>query len=214
MTERLYYYSDDLQGEAQVLACTPVEDGGYAIELNATLFHPQGGGQLADGGLLGAIPVLRVAQQGDKVQHFTAEPLPAGPVNIQVDGELRRLHTRWHSAGHLIGWLGETRGWQPVKAHHWPGEGRITFAPGVEPQTLDQDFLDGELVRLIAADLPRKQVEVDGMRQVGFGELPTYGCGGTHVPSLAELGGVNITALKMKKGQLIVQYELDNSGCI
>ncbi|MGO2434818.1 MAG: alanyl-tRNA editing protein, partial [Serratia proteamaculans] len=46
------------------------------------------------------------------------------------------------------------------------------------------------------------------MRQVGFGELPAYGCGGTHVLSLGELGAVNITALKMKKGQLIVQYEL------
>ncbi len=80
MTERLYYYSDDLQGEAQVLACTPVEEGGYAIELNATLFHPQGGGQPADGGLLGTVPVLRVAQQGEKVLHFTAEPLPEGPV--------------------------------------------------------------------------------------------------------------------------------------
>ena len=208
MTERLYFYSDDLQAEAQVLACTPVEDGGYAITLNATLFHPQGGGQPADGGRLGAIPVLRVAQQREQVLHFTADPVPLGPVSVQVEGERRRLHTRWHSAGHLIGWLGETRGWQPVKAHHWPGEGRITFAPGAEPQTLDQDFLDAELARLIAADLPRKQVEVEGMRQVGFGELPAYGCGGTHVSSLAELGKVNITALKMKKGQLIVQYEM------
>ena len=209
MTERLYYYSDELQGAAQVLACTPMEEGGYAIELDATLFHPQGGGQPADGGKLGCIPVLRVVQQGDKVLHFTAEPLAAGPVSVQVDGEQRRLHTRWHSAGHLIGWLGETRGWQPVKAHHWPGEGRITFTPGAEPQTLDQDFLQAELARLIAADLPRRQVAVDGLRQVGFGELPTYGCGGTHVPSLADLGAVNITALKVKKGQLIVQYALD-----
>lgn len=208
MTERLYYYSDDSHGEAQVLACTPIEEGGYAIELDATLFHPQGGGQPADGGQLGTVPVLRVAQQGDKVLHFTAEPLPTGPVKVQIEGELRRLHTRWHSAGHLIGWLGETRGWQPVKAHHWPGEGRITFAPGAEPQTLDQDFLQAELARLIAADLPRKQVAVDGLRQVGFGALPTYGCGGTHVSSLAALGTVNITALKVKKGQLIVQYEL------
>lgn len=208
MTERLYYYSDDLQGEAQVLACTPVEGGGYAVELSATLFHPQGGGQQADAGRLGAVQVLRVAQQGDKVLHFTAEPLAGGPVRLQVDGERRRLHARWHSAGHLIGWLGETRGWQPVKAHHWPGEGRITFAPGAEPQTLDQDFLEAELARLIAADFPRKQVDVDGMRQVGFGELPVYGCGGTHVPSLSELGAVKITALKVKKGQLIVQYDV------
>ncbi|RJF56113.1 alanyl-tRNA editing protein [Serratia inhibens] len=208
MTERLYYYSDDLQGEAQVLACTPVEDGGYAVELSATLFHPQGGGQQADTGALGAIPVLRVAQQGDKVLHFTAEPVSAGPVSQQVDGERRRLHARWHSAGHLIGWVGENHGWQPVKAHHWPGEGRITFAPGAAPQTLEQGALQSELQRLIAANLPRRQLDVDGVRQVGFGDLPVYGCGGTHVAALSELGAVTITAVKMKKGQLIVQYEM------
>lgn len=208
MTERLYYYSDALQGEAQVLACTPVEDGGYAVELSATLFHPQGGGQQADTGALGAIPVLRVAQQGDKVLHFTAEPVSAGPVSQQVDGERRRLHARWHSAGHLIGWVGENHGWQPVKAHHWPGEGRITFAPGADPQTLEQGALQAELQRLIAANLPRRQLDVDGVRQVGFGDLPVYGCGGTHVASLSELGAVTITAVKMKKGQLIVQYEM------
>ncbi|CAI0729339.1 alanyl-tRNA synthetase [Serratia entomophila] len=208
MTERHYYYSDDLQAEARVLACTPAEDGAFAIELDATPFHPQGGGQPADGGTLGDVAVLRVTQQGDKVLHFTAEPLPLGPVIARVDGEQRRLHTRWHSAGHLIGWLGETRGWQPVKAHHWPGEGRITFTPGACAQTLEQGYLQAELAQLIAADLPRRQQEVEGKRQVGFGELPAYGCGGTHVASLSELGEVNITAVKMKKGQLIVQYEM------
>ncbi|RTF84656.1 alanyl-tRNA editing protein, partial [Serratia marcescens] len=43
---------------------------------------------------------------------------------------------------------------------------------------------------------------------VGFGELPAYGCGGTHVAALGEVGAIAITGLKMKKGQLNVQYEL------
>ncbi|RTG33316.1 alanyl-tRNA editing protein, partial [Serratia marcescens] len=46
------------------------------------------------------------------------------------------------------------------------------------------------------------------LRQVGFGELPAYGCGGTHVAALGEVGAIAITGLKMKKGQLNVQYEL------
>ncbi|MEL5372325.1 alanyl-tRNA editing protein [Serratia marcescens] len=208
MTERRYYYSDDLQGQAQVLSCAPAEEGAYAVELDATLFHPQGGGQPSDVGSLGGVTVLRVQQQGDTVVHFTAAPLPNGPVTMQIDEAQRRLHARWHSAGHLIGWLGETRGWRPVKAHHWPGEGRITFAPGPDAQTIEADFLQAELARLIAADLPRCQQAVDGLRQVGFGELPAYGCGGTHVAALGEVGAIAITGLKMKKGQLNVQYEL------
>ncbi len=69
------------------------------------------------------------------------------------------------------------------------GEGRITFTPGPDAQTVEADFLQAELARLIAADLPRRQQAVEGMRQVGFGELPAYGCGGTHVATLAEVGG-------------------------
>jgi len=43
MTERLYYTSDATQGTAQVLSCTDEPDGRYAIVLDKTLFHPQGG---------------------------------------------------------------------------------------------------------------------------------------------------------------------------
>lgn len=50
MTERLYYTSEATEGHAQVIRCTEEPDGRYAIELDKTLFHPQGGGQPADKG--------------------------------------------------------------------------------------------------------------------------------------------------------------------
>ena len=50
MTERVYYTSDATDGRAQIIACTAEADGRYAIELDRTLFHPQGGGQPADRG--------------------------------------------------------------------------------------------------------------------------------------------------------------------
>ncbi len=61
MTERRYYYSDDVQAEAQVLSCAPAE-AGAAAELDATLFHPQGGGQPSDVGTLGGVAVLRCSK--------------------------------------------------------------------------------------------------------------------------------------------------------
>lgn len=42
MTERVYYTSDATDGRAQIIACTAEADGRYAIELDRTLFHPQG----------------------------------------------------------------------------------------------------------------------------------------------------------------------------
>jgi Ser-tRNA(Ala) deacylase AlaX len=48
----------------------------------------------------------------------------------------------------------------------------------------------------------------DGTRHVGFGQLPAYACGGTHVQTLGELGRVTILALSEKKGALSVRYEI------
>ncbi len=103
-------------------------DGRYAIELDRTLFHPQGGGQPADRGWIAGQVVETVAVRGERVLHILSQPLPLGEVEMKIDASARQLHARLHSAGHLLGLAGEQLGWQPVKAHHWPGEGRITFA--------------------------------------------------------------------------------------
>ena len=42
MTERLYYTSDATECLARVVNCLSEADGRYAIELDRTLFHPQG----------------------------------------------------------------------------------------------------------------------------------------------------------------------------
>ena len=57
MTERLYYTCDETEMRALVVSCQSEADGRYAIELNQTLFHPQGGGQPADRGWIGGIAV-------------------------------------------------------------------------------------------------------------------------------------------------------------
>jgi Ser-tRNA(Ala) deacylase AlaX len=49
----------------------------------------------------------------------------------------------------------------------------------------------------------------EGKRHVRFGELPAYGCGGTHVSALREIGLITLTNVKMKKGQLVVSYTVD-----
>ena len=61
MTERVYYTSDATDGRAQIIACTAEADGRYAIELDRTLFHPQGGGQPADRGWIAGQVVETVA---------------------------------------------------------------------------------------------------------------------------------------------------------
>lgn len=208
MTERLYYTSDVTESRAKVVSCAADADGRYVVELDKTLFHPQGGGQPADKGWIADIPVEEVVQRGENVAHILSRPLEPGEVVVRVDAAIRQQHSRWHSAGHLVGYAGEISGWQPVKAHHWPGEGRITFVAkdnvseptGAELLEIIQPWLEGGLSRSVAFE--------EGRRKVWFGDLPAYLCGGTHVQTLAEINGLTITAVKIKKGQLIVNYTL------
>lgn len=209
MTERLYYTSDDTRGHATITHCTGEPDGRYAITLERTLFHPQGGGQPSDSGTIGTIPVESVMTRGEQVVHIVAQPLPLGETTQCVDAAVRHLHSRLHSAGHIIGQAGETFGWRPVKAHHWPNEGRITFAAG-EGGTLPEAAQLLAIIRQWQNDNLARRIDFDGgLRQVGFGELPGYPCGGTHVARLSELGEVVITQVKMKKGQMVVSYTLE-----
>ena len=208
MTERVYYTSDATEGRAQVVGCTVEADGRYAIELDRTLFHPQGGGQPSDGGWIAGQAVMAVAARDDSVLHIVSQPLPLGEVEMRIDAPARQLHARLHSAGHLLGLAGEQFGWRPVKAHHWPGEGRITFTAGAGAALPEASALLAQVAAWQEQDLPRRVTFADGLRTVGFGELPAYPCGGTHVASLAALGEIVISQLKMKKGQMIVSYTL------
>ena len=208
MTQRLYYTSQSLTAEVNVIACTAVDDH-FEAKLDETPFHPQGGGQPSDTGWLGDIDVLAVRLAGDHVVHITTMPVPLGRVEARVNAVNRRLHAHLHSAGHLIGAIGERFGWQPVKAHHWPGESRVEFVPGGDVRALDAAQLHAEFEALRADDLPvRMTLNEGGHRQIGFGAFAAYGCGGTHVSSTGELHGLRGLNIKEKKGRLIVQYDV------
>lgn len=208
MTLRLFFHSDDLKANVEVLDCTPYENE-YAVVLRATLFHPQGGGQPFDTGWIGDSQVLRVIQDPDRIMHFVDQPVTPGMTLIQVDGERRQFNTRMHSAGHLIGHFVQAKGWMPIKAHHWPGEGRVQFKALECAQDIDAQTIQLGLEQWVTQDFPRLTSLREGAREIGFGELPAYGCGGTHVRSLKELGTVTIASLSLKKGTLSVHYNVD-----
>jgi len=211
MTERHYFNNDDLRMQAQVTRCTAEPDGSFRVILSATLFHPQGGGQPSDLGMIAGANVIRVMQDGDEIVHLVDRPVPEGAALIDVHAASRHLHARLHSAGHLIGTCGEQAGWRPVKGHHWPGECRVVFEGDAGQQALDAVTLEQQVNALVEADLPRFLVQDDGQRAVGFGHLPAYGCGGTHVVSSGAIGKIRIVKIKEKKGQLSVHYDIDRA---
>ena len=209
MTRKLYWEGGITESEVEVLYCEKLADGEYSVRLNATPFHPQGGGQPADVGWIDEAEVFAVEVVDGNIIHYTHQEVGSGSAFARVNVDQRQRHSKLHSAGHLIGHALEAFDWRPVKAHHWPGEARVTFKPAGDAQAVDVETVQNLCEDLIARNLPCKvKVDEKQFRQVGFGELKSYGCGGTHVVETADLQGLQILSAHLKKGQLIVQYDI------
>ena len=208
MTVALFFHTDSLCTDAQVVSCESSADG-FAVILNQTLFHPQGGGQLGDTGHIGGNKVTKAVKNGEDIIHYSESAVALGQVDIQVDAERRLLNSRLHSAGHLIGHIGEAYGLQAIKGHHWPSEAKVSFKPLSGSKVINAESIQQEIDKLISADLPRyTRTNEDSMRMVGFGTLEPYACGGTHVAHLGMIGSAVITGVKEKKGIISVSYQV------
>ena len=210
MTEALYLASDDLECTGRVLSCRETQEGLWAVVCDRTVFHPQGGGQPSDIGLINDVSVRKVIHTPDAIIHLCEAPLE-GEVSMAVDGKTRRLHSRLHSAGHIIGFVGDELGWHATKGNHFPGESRVVFEPENPKaiQLTEAKVLQSEVNALISKKLERRITEIDGLRYLTWGDLRAYPCGGTHVANTEEIGKVCISKIKMKKGQITVSYSLE-----
>ena len=211
MTEALYLASDDLECTARVLSCRKTQEGLWAVVCDRTVFHPQGGGQPSDIGRMNNVGVRKVIHTPDAIIHLCEAPLE-GEVSMAVDGKTRRLHSRLHSAGHIIGFVGDEYGWHATKGNHFPGESRVVFEPQ-NPEAIqftEAEVLQSEVNALISKKLERRITGIDGLRYVTWGDLRAYPCGGTHVANTEEIGKVTISKIKMKKGQISVSYSLES----
>ncbi len=210
MTEALYLASDDLECTARVLSCRKTQEGLWAVVCDRTVFHPQGGGQPSDIGWINEVVVRKVIHTPEAIVHLCEAAL-GGEVSMAVDAKTRRLHSRLHSAGHIIGFVGDEYGWHATKGNHFPGESRVVFEPQ-NPEAIqltEAEVLQSEVNALISQKLERRITEIDGLRYVTWGDLRAYPCGGTHVANTEEIGKVCISKIKMKKGQITVSYSLE-----
>lgn len=209
MTRKLYWESSAVEANVVVMACVLEESGQYAIRLNQTPFHPKGGGQPSDSGWIGDIAIENVVSIEGDIIHYADRHIEVGHAVAKVDGVKRYNHSKLHSAGHLIGHVLECLNWIPVKAHHWPGEAHIAFNHADSTSQISTEEIQRMCDTFIAQDLSCRSRLIDNQfREVSFGHLPPYGCGGTHVDSTGELKGLKILSSRLRKGKLIVSYEI------
>lgn len=154
---RLAYFDDmwALRSSATVLSLHQEEGGRRAVELDATVFHPQGGGQPADTGVISAggarFLVEDVRMKDGVVSHYgrfedagdgcITEFNEGQGVTLEVDAERRNLNSRLHSAGHLLDICMQNvvlSHLEPGKGYHFP-DGAFVEYKGVIPSDKLQD---------------------------------------------------------------------------
>ena len=142
METRKLYYEDAYLREftAKVVACEPVK-GGFSVELDATAFYPEGGGQPCDLGALGEARVLDVQEQGEKVIHLCDKALQIGTeVAGKIDWDRRFDLMQQHTGEHIVSGI----------AHKMFGCHNVGFHMGADVITVDLDtVIPGEALEKI-----------------------------------------------------------------
>jgi misacylated tRNA(Ala) deacylase len=227
MTEELF--RDDARLTTCEATVTAVHDGG--IELDRTIFYPQGGGQAGDAGTLRladgreiAIADTRKGAEPGRIVHVPAAGAdlaglqPGTRITARIDWARRHAHMRFHTATHLLCALIP----HPVDGCSiTAGYARLDFHM-TEP--LDKDELTRGLQRLVAEDHPVTQrwideAELDAnpglvrsmsvqpprgagrIRVIDVQGVDLQPCGGTHVAHTGEIGRVIVTRLEKKSAK-------------
>lgn len=219
------YYADTYltEAEATVVASGEADGGASAwIAVSPNIFHPKGGGQPSDEGTVDGVPVTPARDDDGLVilEGAPGAPEVGAAVVCSVDANKRRLHAALHTAGHVLGALGEARGWQHSGHSHFPGQARLDFDPeGHEGELATPELREAVRTELQAAmdeALARggeisASMDASGHRIVTIEGVNAEPCGGTHVRTLADLANVRILEVKVKRGAIKVRYEAEHA---
>jgi len=106
----------------------------FETVLDRTAFFPEGGGQLADTGLIGTAQVLDVQETKEQILHYTDREVPPGTVHCELNAEQRLCRMQNHSGEHIVSGL----------VHNAYGYDNVGFHMGEHCMTID---FSGELTR-------------------------------------------------------------------
>ena len=226
-TRRLFYEDSHLtEFTATVTACDIAENG-WAVQLSATAFYPEGGGQSCDLGTLDNVNVLNVQEKDGKILHFCDEKLKIGQTVTGCINWTRRFDLmQQHSGEHIVsGIICRRYGYHNVGFHVGSEMMEIDFDGPIPAEDLPEiERLANEAVWKnvpircwypSSEELPtvpyrsKKALEYP----VRIVEIPGYdscACCGVHVKNTGEIGLIKIVScVKFHSG---VRIELTCGG--
>jgi Ser-tRNA(Ala) deacylase AlaX len=240
MTNTKLIYLEDfnlLASDAKVLEIVQ-ENSKEIVILDQTIFYPQGGGQPYDKGYIegpsGKFLVEEVRFADGIVKHigkFEFGSFQIGEsVKCAVDEPRRALHSRIHSAGHVVDMAvtALNLNWIPGKGYHFPEGPYVEYAgilDGLDKEKLKTDienlcnkfvnenwetqflFMDKEKMKEVCHFVPDYIPEGKPARVVMYGDFGVP-CGGTHVSNLSEIKHMTIRKIKSESGNIRVAYDV------
>ena len=216
-TRKLYYEDAYIRRfESRVLRCEKA-DKGWDVELAATAFFPEEGGQTADTGTLGGVRVLDVRERDGAIVHRTDGPLPAGStVEGVLDWAERLRKMQDHTGEHIVSGLVHTAfGYENTGFHLGEDGCTVDFSGELTREQLDR--IEDEANRAVWQDLPvtarfplsfelagmeyRSKLELTrDVRIVTIEGVDACACCAPHVSSTGQIGAIKILDYMRHRG--------------
>jgi alanyl-tRNA synthetase len=231
-TAQIYYdypYLTELDSKV-----TSIEQKGsqYLVELESTIFYPEGGGQPSDQGEIvgphGRLGVEQVRSTRDgHILHqgkLTGVLVPGEAVKMAIKWASRHKNMRVHSAGHLVHdvLMGLTDRLTPTKGNHGQ-KAFLEYAGPLDPEVrLELEAKINEMVerdvqiitrdtayeeiaekcRFVPPGLPRDK----RLRLIQIGEFDPMPDGGVQVKSTREIGAVVLHSISAVDDTVVIRY--------
>ncbi|KAH7073442.1 alanyl-tRNA synthetase-like protein [Paraphoma chrysanthemicola] len=238
-----------LPSDTQALFKPPPNTQPYILTTSSTIFHAQGGGQPSDTGTIKSgtttFEVHQVRKIDPAILHLGTFNPPDAQFSVSgnesgeqsIDVQKRVLHSRIHTAGHVIGLAVNQliqedvldKGIVDGKASHYPGAAFVEFVGLISGDKKGE--IQARVDDLVSKDLDVKihfwteakarsdctgvlesfKSDEDGVRVVEIGDVGSYPCGGTHVLKLKECGKIVVRNIKRQKGISKIGYEVQDA---
>ena len=221
-----YYEKPDCNEMITTIRSAEQRGDHWFLELEDTLFYPEGGGQPADKGSLNGLAVLDVQKKEGRILHKLENKPETTEVRLVLDREHRDHYRIQHSGQHLISALLQKLCGAITLSVHLGKEECSIETDRDEIGTDELYKLEEEAARLIAAALPiesllvkdgkelenynlrRPTDKTENIRLVGIGDMDITPCGGIHADSTADLGLIKYTGSDKVRGHIRLKWKI------
>lgn len=207
--------------QANVVKVVPEKRTHAYLMFDRTIFHPKGGGQPSDRGVIRSphfeVSLKKAIYHHGVVVHWgkiiSGSPCE-GPVSCELDWPYRYLVMRRHTAAHLLDHcLAKVTSKRVETTDSWlddpcyvgyagnaPESSTLAQVQGLAQSMISEgasvkiDFLGAEQGKPLLQNAPNfeRLPDLQEIRTVTIAGCPPIPCGGTHVSDVSEIGGLSI----------------------